>query len=302
MLKRLLPPWIVLSVVVLGMLVLLPDRQTEIRAGITAVLPAAGQTSDHFERAAGPRDFDFPADFGPHEGFQTEWWYYTGSLADETGQMFGYQLTFFRRALASPDVLAARTSSWAVDQVYLAHFTISDIEDDQFSFWEETARGAAGLAGAQADPVFKVWLYGWKVEQTAADTYRLTAQQGDISLDLLLEDAKGPILHGDQGYSRKGDQPGNASYYFSQTRLISSGTLTINDRQYDLKGTSWMDHEFSTSVLSGDQIGWDWFSLQLEDGREVMVYTIRRSDGPVDPHSYGTLIETDGSTRQLSAG
>jgi predicted secreted hydrolase len=301
MMKRILLPGIFLTIVVLGLLILQPVRQAEIRAGIVAAPFAANLSSDKFERALGLRDFNFPADFGPHERFQTEWWYYTGSLNDENGRLFGYQLTFFRRGLVPPDELAVRGSEWAVNQVYLAHFTVSDIEADQFYYWEQSARGAAGLAGAQADPIFQVWLYDWKVQQAGLDTFQLVAQQEGIRLELQLEDVKGPVLHGENGYSQKGEQPGNASYYFSQTRLISRGKLVINDRQYTVTGTSWMDHEFSTSVLSGGQIGWDWFSLQLDDGREIMVYTIRRADGSLDPHSYGTLIKTDRSTRQLSA-
>ncbi|MEM5774677.1 MAG: lipocalin family protein, partial [Anaerolineaceae bacterium] len=168
-------------------------------------------------------------------------------------------------------------------------------------YWEETSRGAAGLAGAQADPLFSVWLYDWRVLQTGERTFSLSAAKEGMVLELDLEDAKGPVLHGQQGYSQKGEGQGNASYYISQTRLVTRGRLLMDGEVYQVSGTSWMDHEFSTSALSGQQVGWDWFSIQLDDGREVLVYTIRNADGSLDPHSYGSLILEDGSLMPLTS-
>ncbi len=296
-LKRAWPLILLLAAVAGLILVLRPQSRQPVSAGLREVV----SPFSNFERADRSRDFSFPADFGPHPKFQTEWWYYTGSLSGEQGRQFGYQLTFFRRALAAPSEVTQRESAWATSQVYLAHFTVSDIQNDQFHFWEESARGAAGLAGAAVDPTFEVWLYDWKVVQTGEKTYQLFAEKDGISLELNLEDVKGTILNGQQGYSRKGEGAGNASYYISQTRLISQGQLTLDGETFSVNGTSWMDHEFSTSVLSGDQVGWDWFSMQLDDGREILVYTIRHADGTLDPFSYGSLILEDGSQKQLES-
>ncbi len=253
-----------------------------------------------FERATGPRPLQFPQDFGPHPGFQTEWWYYTGNLKTAAGRHFGYQLTFFRRSVTPGTEVPRRESDWATNQVYLAHFALTDVGAKRFQSFEKTERGAAGLAGAQGTPVFKAWLEDWSVAQTGERAYRLQAGEGSLSLDLALQDQKGPVLEGDKGYSQKGPEPGNASIYFSQTRLITSGIVRIGNEEYEVDGTSWMDHEFSTSALSSGQVGWDWFALQLSDGSELMVFTIRREDGSIDPFSSGTWIGPDGAARRLA--
>ncbi len=267
------------------------------KGGLLA-LPAA---QGNFARADAPRRLIFPQDMGPHPDFQTEWWYYTGNLSTSSGRQFGFELTFFRRALASPDEFSARSSDWATSQVYLAHFTLTDAAAGQFHAFERYERGAAGLAGAQAQP-YQVWLQDWSVSQTAPNQYHLQASQAGLQLDLHLDDLKGPILEGDQGLSQKGPQAGNASYYYSQTHLVTGGTITVNGEAFPVSGLSWMDHEFSTSALGPNQVGWDWFSVQLADGSELMLYNIRQKDGRADPFSNGTLIRPDGTTRQLKAG
>lgn len=268
-----------------------------VQARLEGAAPALGV----FKRAEGPPELVFPRDHGPHEDFQTEWWYYTGNLEGDQGERFGFQLTFFRRALLGPDLRSQRDSDWAADQVYLAHFAVTDGDGRTFRAFERFERGAAGLAGAQGDPEFKVWLQDWRVTQIGPDTYALQAADKDTELRLTLFDSKGPILQGDRGYSQKGPDEGNASIYISQTRLEAEGSLTLDGVRYAVKGLSWMDHEYSTSALSEGQVGWDWFSIQLDDQSELMFYTIRQEDGSVDPFSKGTLIGPDGSTRSLSA-
>jgi predicted secreted hydrolase len=246
----------------------------------------------------------FPRDFGAHPDFQTEWWYYTGNLSSGDGSQFGYQLTFFRRALIPPAERQERLSAWATDQAYLAHFALTDASHDQHYSFERLERGAAGIAGAESEP-FQVWLEDWQVEQTGEKTFLLMASVpagGDkpaIKLELTLTDDKGPVLQGDQGYSRKGPQEGNASYYYSLTRLKTDGTLQIDNRNYSVDGLSWMDHEYSTSYLSKDQVGWDWFSVQLDNNYELMLFQIRRSDGTIDSFSTGALVAPDGSVHKL---
>lgn len=284
----------------------LPTRPTVTRLAPSSLAPVAPAG---FSRADGSRPLTFPADYGPHPDYQTEWWYYTGNLQTAEGRHFGYQLTFFRRALVPPVEVTGRPSAWAASQAYLAHFALSDITGSQHVAFERLTRGAVGLAGAQAVP-FAVWLEDWRVEEIAPDQdcpagvippcrYRMQAAQDSIRLDLVLEDLKGPILQGNQGFSPKGPEIGQASYYFSFTRLRTSGVAQVGDQAFDVTGFSWMDHEFSTSALALDQIGWDWFSLQLDDGSEIMVFQIRQADGSIDPFSSGTVISRDGRTTTL---
>jgi predicted secreted hydrolase len=287
---------------------IIKQQADEAPTRVTA-LPGTSQL-EGFARVEGPSQLTFPADHGAHPDYQTEWWYYTGNLQAKDGRRFGFQLTFFRRAILPPDQMPERTSDWASSQVYMAHFALSDIEDGRFHAFERLSRGAAGLAGASAEP-FQVWLEDWRVEQaiTQADdcsntqskpcAYRLFAAQGDISLQLEMLDQKGPVLQGDQGYSQKGAEPGQASNYYSLTRLRATGQLVIGDQTFAVSGLSWVDHEWSTRVLSSEQVGWDWFSLQFEDGSELMVFQIRRADGSIDPYSSGTFVAKDGTTRRL---
>lgn len=270
----------------------------QVQAGVIgmASAPAAGT----YARVEGPQPLLFPQAFGPQPDFRTEWWYYTGSLADAEGRRFGYQLTFFRRAIAPPEERVPRNSAWAAEQVYMAHFTLTDVEAEKFQYFERFERGAAGLAGATITPAFQVWLHDWSVEQVGPAEYRLRAQEQDLSLDLKMTDIKGPVLQGDRGYSQKGPQPGNASLYFSQTRLDSRGEIRIGEKLYTVNGTSWMDREISSSALSKGEVGWDWFALHLDDGSELMAYVLRRSDGTISEFSSGTLLAPDGEPRHLS--
>jgi len=254
-----------------------------------------------FERAINPREFKFPDDHGSHPEFQTEWWYYTGNLETADGRHFGYQLTFFRRALTPPEIKNGGGSDWRTNQVYLAHFALSDIEENGFYYQERLARGGAGLAGAQGSGGLKVWLEDWIVEQAAEDRYRIKASTDDLEIELELVDLKGVVLQGDHGYSKKGEQPGNASHYFSQTRLKTSGKLRVAGKDYTVNGLSWMDHEFSTSALGVGQAGWDWFSIQLDDGSEMMLFSLRNEDPDIDPYLDGTVIDASGRTHRLAA-
>ncbi len=433
-------------------------------APLTARVTAAAAPVDvsGFARAEGPREIVFPADRGPHNDYQTEWWYYTGNLTAETGEHFGFQLTFFRRALVPPAQRADRASAWGTDQVYMAHFALTDVRGGRHYSFERLARGAAGIAGAQAEP-YRVWLEDWEVAEVGPDVmadaaiaaavvawgrglkstsdeaksaeadwgvgavvaaasgrglkstfdgaksaeadWRVGAAEAagrglkstsdgakaagrglkstsdgaksaeadwgvgavvaagrglkstsdeaksaeadwgvdaaeaaasgrglkstfdgaksaeadwgvgnparlraaaldpnlnlNLSLDLLLSDLKPPVLQGERGYSRKGPEPGNASYYVSRTRIAAQGTVTVGDKTYVVSGLSWMDQEWSTSALGPEQVGWDWFSIQLDDGSELMAFQLRRADGSVDAFSSGTLIAADGATRTL---
>lgn len=276
-----------------------PRPLTQARANVVGT--GVRGDSEGFMRAEAPVEMVFPRDHGPHPDFQTEWWYYTGNLQAEDGRSFGYQLTFFRRAVLPPAERLPRSSGWAVEQIYLAHFTITDISSKKFHAAERLERGAAGLAGAQVQPGFRVWLHDWSVEQVGLDQYRLSARQDGIILSLDLLDRKGPVLQGDRGYSRKGPEAGNASYYYSLTRLETSGSIDLNGQKFQVTGYSWMDHEYSTSVLSEGQVGWDWFSLQLDNGSELMIFTIRNQDGSAGEYSAGAWVALDGQVRTLKS-
>jgi predicted secreted hydrolase len=273
------------------------------RASLIGLSPGAATTppgSGDYQFATGPGQVVFPRDFGPHPGFLTEWWYYTGNLQSADGRRFGFQLTFFRRSVTPQKDWSPRASDLSTNQVYMAHFALTDVSARQFHYFEHFERGAAGLAGAEIDPSFQVWLDAWSVQQIGPNTYHLKAPEQGVAIDLTLTDTKGPVLEGDRGYSQKGPEPGNASLYFSQTHLDSRGSVTVQGQTYPVNGLSWMDREISTSVLGKGEVGWDWFALHLDDGTELMAYVLRRSDGSIDQFSQGTYIQANGETVHLT--
>ena len=264
---------------------------------ILAVLLAGGAgAGEAFEMPRPGRVFQFPRDHGAHPEYKTEWWYYVGHLQGASGEAFGYQLTFFRVAVRKPDPRAR--SAWSLHTVYFAHLALTDRARGVFAFKEKAGRGALGLSGAVAGTM-KVWIDAWQAE-LQGEEFHLKAQDGGLGLDLKLKPAKPPALHGEGGYSRKSGREAAASYYYSLPRLDTRGTITVDGRQLPVTGTSWMDHEFFTSAMASDLAGWDWFSLQLEDGWEVMLYLLRHQDGSVNPASSGTLIDPQGRTRHLN--
>ena len=254
------------------------------------------EDTGEFARAYQVVPIRFPDDLGQHPDFQAEWWYYTGNLADTAGNRYGFQLTFFRRGLTPG--LTARDSEWGGNQIYFAHFTVTDVTGQTFNYHERFSRGGPELAGVQSKP-YHVWLDDWQARETAPGQVELSASADDIALNLVLEQAKPAALQGDRGLSQKSDEPGNASYYYSLTNNPARGTITTPRDSFEVTGNAWKDHEWSTSGLGPKAVGWDWFSLQLDDGREIMYFNIRKEDGTVEAVSSGTLIERDGSTRYL---
>lgn len=253
-----------------------------------------------FEQALAPREFRFPEDHGAHEKFATEWWYFTGNVATAEGRRFGYQLTFFRVGLDANPV--ARSSHWSSSQIYMAHFALTDVDGKTFHPFERFARAVPQLAGAQAQPL-RVWLEDWSVEGASDATLplHLRAQQDSFAIDVTLDSSKPIVLQGDKGLSQKSSAAGNASYYYSMTRMATQGAITIGDRKFAVTGQSWFDREWSTSALAESQAGWDWFSLQLDDQTELMFYQLRNKDGTTDLLSSGTLVNAQGVVRRLAA-
>jgi predicted secreted hydrolase len=253
-------------------------------------------TNTGFEKADQPRTFSFPADHGAHPAFQTEWWYFTGNLQATDGSRFGYELTFFRRGL-SPQAVE-RSSAWSSNEIYMAHFAVTDGKGRQFYNYQRFSRAGDDLAGAMVDPLAKIWLEDWSAQQLNTSRWQLSASDGKIKIALDLTDLTGAALQGDQGLSRKSKD--NASYYYSLPRMQSSGKMTIDGQEFQVDGLSWMDHEFSTSALALDQVGWDWYALQLDDQTEVMLYMLRKADGSIDSYSGGSYIDPDGKVTTLA--
>jgi predicted secreted hydrolase len=260
---------------------------------LAGILAAAG--NDIFESPRPGRVFQFPRDQGAHPEFQTEWWYFTGHLESAAGESFGYQLTFFRAGLQRPDPRAR--SAWVLNNIYFAHLAVTDPQGRTFTFREKADRGALGLSGAAAES-FKVWINSWKGELKGEEFFLYARDQG-MELDLTLKPLKPPALHGQEGYSRKAAGHPAASYYYSLTRMETRGRLALHGRPLEVKGQSWMDHEFFTGSLAPGQVGWDWFALQLSDGCELMLYLLRDIQGKPDPASSGTLIDPQGRTCHL---
>jgi predicted secreted hydrolase len=252
--------------------------------------------ASEYREAIGPRDWSFPADHGRHEGFKTEWWYFTGNLRDATGREFGYQLTFFRTAFAPQ--ATTRPSPWAMTDLYFAHAAISDLSGRKFLYKDRLERGRPGLAWA-SDKTLDVRLLGWSARLNDK-SIGLCADEPDFKIDLSLTDGRGPILQGPGGVNLKGRKPGQASYYYSMTRLQTAGSVSIDGHSYQITGLSWMDHEFSSNSLSPEQSGWDWMGLQLSDGTDLMIYRMRNQSGGTDYLS-GTKIAPDGTPHYLSA-
>ena len=296
--------FILVGLVIVGVVLVgfgLADTSSGTEVTASAVLVDADTDDTGYTRALQPLDWQFPHDFGPHPDYQTEWWYYTGNLADAEGRRFGYQFTVFRRAITP--VTHDSDSEWRTGQMYVAHFTVSDIASDTFYHEERYSRGGAGLAGATADPAYRVWLEDWQVValNDEATQTQITAASQEVSLELTLEQVKSPALQGDGGLSPKGEEPGNASHYYSLSRLSTQGTLMIGDETFDVTGVTWKDHEFSTSALTENALGWDWFGLIFDDERELMIGQIRLLDGDKEPLFGGLLIEPDGSTQYLDS-
>jgi len=253
--------------------------------------------SKGFLQAIHSRAFHFPEDHGDHPGFQTEWWYYTGNLVSEGGWPFGYQLTFFRVQLKPYAV--GTGSSWRTNQLYFAHLALSDLKKSEFLTAEKAGRGAMGIGGVSSDrDAVRVFLHSWE-SVIQGEIHQLRADSDRFGIDLRLVCEKPPVLHGNGGLSRKGKAQGQASYYYTLTRMGSRGILKLGNETFTVTGSSWMDHEFSSNVLSAHQVGWDWMGLQLSGNRELMLYVLRHEDGSIDPFSSGTLVREDGSAVHL---
>ncbi|HYP29140.1 MAG TPA: lipocalin-like domain-containing protein [Blastocatellia bacterium] len=271
-------------------------------SALAGVSPRAGAPAGYRTDAQGWREaepgyrFSFPRDHAAHEPYRIEWWYYTGNLQSKAGRRFGFQLTFFRTGVS---LEPSSESAWAVRDIYMAHFAISDIERESFHAFEKLNRGGIGWAGADSAS-YRVWNEDWEA-RLEGDDHLLGARDGGYGIELRLTPAKPVVINGENGISQKGLTVGNASHYYSITRFSSSGKLTVGGEEFEVTGQTWMDHEFGTSFLENGQVGWDWFSIQLDDGRDLMLFQLRRSDGSIDSSSSGTLVDESGRAVHIPA-
>jgi len=253
-----------------------------------------------FAIARAPYQYEFPRDHFAHDAYRSEWWYYTGHLRTADGRRFGYELTFFRFGL-QPHArnLAAGQSRWRAAQLYPAHFAITDETQNRFTFVERLGREALGQSGADESRL-NVWVDDWRLSQESGSngfSMHVHAVSGGSALDLRLVPLKRVAIHGAGGISRKGPCTSCASHYYSFTRIATTGTLTESGRAHAVSGLTWMDHEFGSGELSANQVGWDWFSMQFFDGRELMLYRLRERGGAITPQSNGSLVARDGTVR-----
>jgi predicted secreted hydrolase len=238
--------------------------------------------------------YEFPQDYFNHPDYQTEWWYYTANLTADDGHRFGFELTFFRVGVSRN---TEPRNTWDVQDLYLAHLAVSDVDGKTFYHTERTNRVGPGIAGVDAAQK-RIWNGNWSVSWEGEDQV-LEAVDEQVFSSLRLHPEKPPVIQGENGVSQKGAGEGRASYYISLTRLETNGTLQLGGKKYAVAGLAWMDHEFFTNQLEKEQVGWDWFSVQLGDHTELMLYRIRRTDGSVDPYSSGTFVDESGRAMHL---
>lgn len=297
-----------------------PARALALAAiALTAALAAPDDLAQQpsFAQALAPQRLEFPRDQGPHPDYRQEWWYVTGNLDAADGERFGFELTIFRFALA-PGLLqptassrpGAASSTWRARQIYLGHFAVTDVARHRFRFATKLARGALGLAGAQADP-FRVWVGNWQIGHAGSQAtstqaspvdsaWRLQAAEQGYVLSLAARPLLPPVLNGDRGLSRKSGEAGNATYYYSIPRVSVRGTIVRDGQPLQAHGLAWLDREWGSGSLGPQETGWDWFGLQLGDGSCLMFYSLRDRDGAEDPYSAGTWIDSAGRSRPLS--
>jgi predicted secreted hydrolase len=268
-----------------------------LRAAALRTVAVPARTADGFANARVPWRFVFPRDHGAHFDFATEWWYYTGHLRAADGRRFGYELTFFRSGLRPGDPTPAPgRSRWRGNQVYPAHLALTDERGRRFVYDERFAREALGM-GRASDRGLDVAAGDWTLRGT--DPIRMRAATDEVGFDLTQVAEKPPAVHVRDGVSLKGSCASCASHYYSFTRLRTAGRLRYGGRTFRVDGTSWMDHEFGSDELH-DQVGWDWFSVQLDDRREIMDYRLREKNGTITPESSGSLIDPHGAVRYLA--
>ncbi|HTU46980.1 MAG TPA: lipocalin-like domain-containing protein [Bryobacteraceae bacterium] len=274
------------------------------KAVVLLVAVAAALSAQQWQLAVPGYHYEFPRDHFSHPDYQTEWWYYTGNLKTPDGHRFGFEVTFFREGIRlSKQQAAESNATWRPDQVYLAHLALSDIDGQEFFHTERLNRAGPGLAGSSLVQQ-RYWNGNWQVHwlSLTSGEQELQAVCDRFTLHLKLKPGKPLVIHGRDGVSEKGPLPGEASHYISFTRLSVAGELSgWKGRSYSLTGLAWMDHEFFSQTADETLTGWDWFSIQLNNNEELMLYRLRKKSGEWDAFSSGTYVDRQGHAHFLGA-
>ena len=258
------------------------------------LLSITGRAAD-YQLALKGYHYQFPRDNFSHPDYQTEWWYYTGNVTSSNGRRFGFELTFFRQGIArQPNI-----SPWYVHDLYMAHFALSDLTGRRYEHAERINRAGPGIAGVDGEQQV-VWNGNWRAH-IGQHSQQLQAMTEDFSIDLSLTPAKPVVIQGRDGISQKAAGIGHASHYVSLTRLLTSGSIHLNEADYRVTGTSWMDHEFFTGSMAPDESGWDWVGIQFDNDTDLLLYRMRHKDGSVDPFSSGSYVDASGHSTFLSS-
>ena len=266
-------------------------------AAFLVILVPGSLRAEGFREITKDHTLHFPADFYYREGYRLQWWYFTGHLFTAGGREFGYELTFFVAGVQRK----RSKSQFQVHNIYISHFAVSDVAGNSYSSFDRADSGAYGFAGSD-DSRLHVWVDDNQLTGTTTEM-TLRASGGDKTIDLRLVPVTPVVLNGDKGYSRKSEESsGIASWYFSYPDMRTEGTLAIGDAEFAVTGKSWFDREISSGTMGKNEKGWDWFSLQLDDGREAMLYLMRKKDGTYDRYSSGTFVYADGRYRHLALG
>jgi predicted secreted hydrolase len=260
------------------------------------LLIATCATAQDYKIAQPGYTFVFPRDYFNHEEYQTEWWYYTGNVTSSDGRRFGFELTFFRQGVSR----AESSDPWFVHDLWMAHIALSDINGQRFLSEERLNRAGPGIAGVDAQTGL-LWNGNWQAHITEQEQ-GLRGVGDNFGFALNLKPIKQPVIQGQDGISQKAEGAGHASHYFSLTRLSTTGSIDLDGKTYQVEGASWMDHEFFSGSMAANEVGWDWLSVQLEDGTELMLYRLRHKDGSIDPYSSGSYVDANGKSQFLSAG
>ena len=241
------------------------------------MLAAAAATAGHWSRdalALPPKQLQFPRDFGSHLDLRTEWWYITGHATSDNGRVFGFQVTFFRSRV---EATQAMRSHFAAKQLVFAHTALTDLEGRSLLHDQRMARTAGGQAFASETDT-DLRLRNWSLVRRSGQYHALIAAEG-FTLDLQFTPTQPVLLQGDNGLSRKGPEPAQASYYYSQPQLTTQGRIVLQGRSLAVKGTAWLDHEASDALMHPEAVGWDWIGMNLDDGTALTAFHLRRADG-----------------------
>jgi len=252
-----------------------PLRRALLAAGLGLGLPLTPWAQTPLQ----PRTLRFPRDHGSHNDTRTEWWYLTGHARDEQGQTFGFQLTFFRSRV---DVARDLPGRLAARQLLMAHAAITDVRAGQLHHEQRIARwngeAQAGAAWASSEDLQVVMRDG-ALHRLNDGRYTARFDSDALGLDLTVTPRQAILLQGDEGFSRKGPLPDNASFYVTHPQLAVQGTLRLPGRRLRVQGTAWLDHEWSEALLHPEAVGWDWIGMNLFDGHCVTAFRLRRADG-----------------------